>query len=147
MYTKPPRSHDPLYTCSIVEVIVGGNVCSTPLSQRLSGQAKVKEEVFYFFILFPRGNGSVDSARAISMFFTLRVSRLSCHYTAFLQPAQLVKHLIEIMNTLSTTEEEVPSLALLELVPSEQKYHMPVMIHHSCDGSTEQREHSANLRG
>lgn len=51
MYTKPPRSHDPLYTCSIVEVIVGGNVCSTPLSQRLSGQAKVKEEgLFYFHV-------------------------------------------------------------------------------------------------
>lgn len=100
-----------------------------------------------FSALFPRGNSSVDSARAISMFFTLRSPRLSCHYTVFLQPAQLVKHLIEIMNTLSTIEEEVPSLALLELVPSEQKYHMPVMIHHSCDGSTDRREHSANLRG
>lgn len=62
MYTKPPRSHDPLYTCSIVEVIVGGNVCSTPLSQRLSGQAKVKEEgLFYFVSTWQRLSGFCQS--------------------------------------------------------------------------------------
>lgn len=43
MYTKPQWSHDLLYTCCCC---LWGNSHSTPLFQPLSGQAKVKKEIF-----------------------------------------------------------------------------------------------------
>lgn len=67
--TEPLEGHKVQVQCtqshraaSIVEVIVGGNVCSTPLSQRLSGQAKVKEEgLFYFVSTWQRLSGFCQS--------------------------------------------------------------------------------------
>lgn len=92
MYTKPQWSHDLLYTCSLQQ-LVGGNIHSTPFFQPLSGQAKVKKEIFLLRFHVSTVQCWCNSARAISTIYFIHKPWLFCYYLRFLLPCQVAKHL------------------------------------------------------
>lgn len=87
---------------------VGGHIHSTPLFQLPTGQAKVKEEIFFSF--FP------------PRFHVFIVATLQKPFQPFTQSTSsdcsvppLVSHISEAV--LLTVQKEVPSLAVLGLMP------------------------------